>query len=160
MVNKATCARAETGPIQFGPTDWPGVFIRGDEAYGYLAAIEHILARVEVKDVWTGTQVTVLDELQELLARADQTDPSPKIVLKPWAECLVYPEYARLGEVALRWCYPAPGATNAIYWRDRGQWGVRASFDGTKLIVVSDEPVWAGQELIAITKEEYEANDR
>lgn len=31
--------RVETGPVQFGE-DWPGVFIRGDEAMGLAAQIE------------------------------------------------------------------------------------------------------------------------
>ena len=35
--------RVETGPVQFGD-DWPGVFIRGDNA-GYLSMVlDHILA--------------------------------------------------------------------------------------------------------------------
>ena len=34
--------RAETGPMQFGD-DWPGVFIRGDNALAYANAIESYL---------------------------------------------------------------------------------------------------------------------
>ena len=29
---RADGKRIETGPIQFGPDDWPGVFFRGDDA--------------------------------------------------------------------------------------------------------------------------------
>lgn len=34
--------RVESGPIQFGD-DWPGVFIRGDNALGYALALRGIL---------------------------------------------------------------------------------------------------------------------
>ena len=34
--------RVETGPIQFGD-DWPGVFIRGDNAAGYAQSLEALL---------------------------------------------------------------------------------------------------------------------
>lgn len=34
--------RVETGPVQFGD-DWPGVFIRGDNAFGYAMALEAIV---------------------------------------------------------------------------------------------------------------------
>lgn len=33
--------RVETGPTQFGE-DWPGVFIRGDNAFAYAMALEMI----------------------------------------------------------------------------------------------------------------------
>jgi hypothetical protein len=35
--------RIETGPIQFGD-DWPGVFIRGDNAFGYAMALRSVIA--------------------------------------------------------------------------------------------------------------------
>ena len=34
--------RVESGPIQFG-TDWPGTFIRGDEASGYAIYLQTVL---------------------------------------------------------------------------------------------------------------------
>lgn len=34
--------RVETGPVQFGD-DWPGVFIRGDNAFGYAMALDAVL---------------------------------------------------------------------------------------------------------------------
>lgn len=37
--------RAETGPIQFGD-DWPGVFIRGDNAFHFAMHLATILADV------------------------------------------------------------------------------------------------------------------
>lgn len=35
--------RVETGPLQFGD-DWPGVFIRGDNAFGYRMALQAVLS--------------------------------------------------------------------------------------------------------------------
>ncbi len=35
-------SRPETGPMQF-PGDWPGLFIRGDQAFAYAAALETVL---------------------------------------------------------------------------------------------------------------------
>jgi len=34
--------RMETGPLQFGD-DWPGVFIRGDEAIGFANILDHVI---------------------------------------------------------------------------------------------------------------------
>jgi hypothetical protein len=39
--------RAETGPMQFGD-DWPGVFIRGDNAMGMAIALEVVLDTTDV----------------------------------------------------------------------------------------------------------------
>jgi len=35
--------RVETGVVQFGPQDWPGVFIRGDNAFFYAGVIRDLL---------------------------------------------------------------------------------------------------------------------
>jgi hypothetical protein len=35
--------RVETGAVRFGD-DWPGVFIRGDNAFGYIAALDWAIA--------------------------------------------------------------------------------------------------------------------
>lgn len=37
--------RAETGRMQFG-VDWPGIFIRGDQALGFAGALRSIIALV------------------------------------------------------------------------------------------------------------------
>jgi hypothetical protein len=34
--------RAETGRMQFGD-DWPGIFVRGDNAMGYAMALDRVL---------------------------------------------------------------------------------------------------------------------
>ena len=58
--------RLETGPIQLGD-DWPGVFIRGDDAIGYTTALRRVVHRlVEFDD--DGLGVVKLAELVDLLA--------------------------------------------------------------------------------------------
>ena len=42
--------RLETGPVQM-PDDWPGVFIRGDNAVFFAGAIERIVEALEIEDV-------------------------------------------------------------------------------------------------------------
>jgi hypothetical protein len=44
--------RVETGPIQFGD-DWPGVFIRGDNALFYANALEAALGVLPPEKHWT-----------------------------------------------------------------------------------------------------------
>lgn len=34
--------RVETGVVRFG-NDWPGVFLRGDDAHGFAAALREVL---------------------------------------------------------------------------------------------------------------------
>lgn len=38
--------RVETGPVQFGD-DWPGVFIRGDNAFFYARGLERLIRETE-----------------------------------------------------------------------------------------------------------------
>ncbi len=45
-IQEATGRRPETGPMVFGD-DWTGVFVRGDNAYGYAQALRDLLAKVE-----------------------------------------------------------------------------------------------------------------
>jgi hypothetical protein len=37
--------RVETGPVQFGD-DWPGVFVRGDNAFGYAMALREAMEKI------------------------------------------------------------------------------------------------------------------
>jgi hypothetical protein len=39
--------QVRTGPIQFGTNDWPGVFIRGDEALALADLLERTTLRPE-----------------------------------------------------------------------------------------------------------------
>jgi hypothetical protein len=49
MNETASGTRPETGPMSFGD-DWPGVFIRGDNAYGYAMTLRRILERAELSE--------------------------------------------------------------------------------------------------------------
>ena len=56
--------RLETGVVQFDD-DWPGVFIRGDSAFGLLMMLEDSelrpLAVQQIKDLLRGSNVGHLD---------------------------------------------------------------------------------------------------
>lgn len=57
--------RVETGPVQFG-NDWPGVFIRGDNAAYYAMTLEGLLDELqqkqELSDDWI--RLAILRSLQ------------------------------------------------------------------------------------------------
>lgn len=55
--------RVESGVVQFGDGDWPGVFIRGDHALGYAMAIEDALNTPSL----SGITCIQLDGLRRLL---------------------------------------------------------------------------------------------
>lgn len=57
--------RPETGVMQFGD-DWPGVFIRGDNAFAYAIALKHAKAA-------TAIEQAVIDGLRDLLLSCDYT---------------------------------------------------------------------------------------
>lgn len=57
--------RAATGVVQFGE-DWPGVFIRGDNAGYYAMVLKDILARIPL-DFF---DKTALKSLQQILVEA------------------------------------------------------------------------------------------
>jgi hypothetical protein len=58
-------ARPGTGPMQFGD-DWPGVFIRGDDAMGYASALRRAIERPVEADS-RSVDVARLAKLVELL---------------------------------------------------------------------------------------------
>lgn len=57
--------RVETGPVQFGPTDWPGVFIRGDNAFNYAMHLRGMLSEDAPADPISGIVVGDLLRLLE-----------------------------------------------------------------------------------------------
>ncbi|MEJ8837625.1 hypothetical protein [Ramlibacter sp. AN1133] len=59
--------RVESGPVQFGP-DWPGVFIRGDNAFFYAGALAAALPEIQDPIARAG-----LEGLRALLASSDLT---------------------------------------------------------------------------------------
>jgi hypothetical protein len=55
-------ARVETGPTQFG-NDWPGVFIRGDNAFNYHIHLRALLASADGNDIISTSVVAGLADL-------------------------------------------------------------------------------------------------
>ena len=58
--------RVETGPVQFND-DWPGVFIRGDNAAWFALCLEQYMKSVEIGEKPSITDDIALDELLRLL---------------------------------------------------------------------------------------------
>jgi hypothetical protein len=58
-------ARPGTGPMQFGD-DWPGVFIRGDDALGYALALRRAVERLAGVEC-SSVDVARLADMIELL---------------------------------------------------------------------------------------------
>lgn len=54
--------RAETGPLRFGD-DWPGVFIRGDNAAHYAHALDVVLAYLDKQPVGDGELSPIMVEV-------------------------------------------------------------------------------------------------
>jgi hypothetical protein len=60
--------RVETGAVQFGE-DWPGLFIRGDEAIAIVFSIRHLKERVagndDILDHWDLVRLTRIGDMIE-----------------------------------------------------------------------------------------------
>jgi hypothetical protein len=72
--------RAETGPMKFGD-DWPGVFIRGDNAFFFLKVCEALTAANPVAEKG-------LEGLKELLAASQQKADMKVTKMKSFNECV------------------------------------------------------------------------
>jgi hypothetical protein len=62
--------RIETGRMQFG-ADWPGVFIRGDEALGFARALRDVLKSAEdriIQSGFTEDELAQWSRIQDLAA--------------------------------------------------------------------------------------------
>lgn len=62
--------RVETGALQIND-DWPGVFIRGDNAMHYAMSVKQVLTKLEAEsntDIHTALAVGTLKSLMQLLA--------------------------------------------------------------------------------------------
>lgn len=77
-------SRLETGVIQ-EEGDWPGVFIRGDNAMQFSIALEHAIGRLDwdQNDIIDVTTLASLRALSELLASSNaSTNPKPQMVVR------------------------------------------------------------------------------
>jgi hypothetical protein len=58
-----TSGRVETGPIQFGDDDWPGVFLRGDNAFHAAMLMEQASKLTSETDALLSVQLQGLAQL-------------------------------------------------------------------------------------------------
>lgn len=63
-------SRVETGPLQIND-DWPGLFIRGDNAFHYAAHLAVILDRINTEDGSTVISSAVIHGLLDDLLSCD-----------------------------------------------------------------------------------------
>lgn len=88
-------ARAETGPLQFGE-DWPGVFIRGDNAESYAQALK----KFREGESRSPFEETALDSLLILLQDANVERKAQVQKALDWKEARVAKEGATYKEMA------------------------------------------------------------
>lgn len=81
-------SRPETGPMQFGD-DWPGVFIRGDNAFHYAMCLRDVLNNVSVPTGMNAISAAVVEGLIELLHSCDVRQKPESAVLKAYDDCAV-----------------------------------------------------------------------
>jgi len=62
--------RVETGVVRFGD-DWPGVFIRGDNAFGFAMSLKVIRARMVVDEAYGDILLHSVDQMIELLDKSN-----------------------------------------------------------------------------------------
>lgn len=82
--------RVESGPIQFG-TDWPGVFLRGDNALYYANVLSEILAKLDNETIEDVFMIASLEGLKNELSACATT----------WAGTWIAVENERCTGVAL-----------------------------------------------------------
>ncbi len=78
--------RPETGPMQFGD-DWPGIFIRGDNAAGFA----YWLRTVMRASSGAGIAVSILDGLASDLESCNVRTLGEVQIMKPFDDCVVKP---------------------------------------------------------------------
>lgn len=80
--------RPETGTMKF-EGDWRGVFIRGDNAFGYAMNIKMMLEQPN-SAMWQRIGGVSLESLLKLLLSADERNDNPETQhMKPFTECVV-----------------------------------------------------------------------
>lgn len=80
--------RAETGPMSFGD-DWPGVFVRGDNAFAYAMSLDSLIKAIDDGEEAQAIDVAVVKGLVVLLTCSMVKGGQPPIDLqkmKAWAQ--------------------------------------------------------------------------
>ena len=79
--------RAETGPMRFGE-DWPGIFIRGDNAFYYATIVNRILSYDgEIAAIFDSLTVAGLMDLRDLLLSSDASLNNEKQMMLDFDKC-------------------------------------------------------------------------
>jgi hypothetical protein len=78
--------RAETGPMQFGD-DWPGLFLRGDDAFSYGTMLSLILKAKEGEPLGGYTKKN-LEEFSVQLLAVKVDDANEPTKLRSFEKCL------------------------------------------------------------------------
>jgi hypothetical protein len=79
--------RAETGTMKF-EGDWRGVFIRGDNAFGYAMNIKMMLEHPESTMRQEIGRVSMEGLLELLLSSDERSDDPATQHMKPFSECV------------------------------------------------------------------------
>jgi len=67
--------RVETGPVQFND-DWPGLFVRGDNCFGYAMNLSILRDKIEAGQTITPLEMGSLEGLINLLGSSHETFPN------------------------------------------------------------------------------------
>lgn len=79
-------ARMESGVVQFGD-DWPGVFLRGDDAFLYAQQVRHAIELLLLAEPAEPILCGMLRNLMAELLAADVSKNLPVTKLRPAEEC-------------------------------------------------------------------------
>jgi len=80
-------SRPESGPMQFGD-DWPGLFLRGDNAAPAGMLLSEVLSKVQRTGVLNALELAELHGLARDLGSADVRSGAPVQRLKSWEQCV------------------------------------------------------------------------
>jgi hypothetical protein len=79
--------RAESGTIQFGD-DWPGLFLRGDDAFFYAQLLDELLAALkEGREAGSVTREAI-EGIKEFLLSVKVDEAQTPTKLQPFEKCL------------------------------------------------------------------------
>jgi hypothetical protein len=73
--------RVETGAVQFGD-DWPGVFIRGDNALYYAHILSSVIGQIEKGEPLDMWNALALQAIRETLQECDSRQKPPTMICK------------------------------------------------------------------------------
>jgi hypothetical protein len=71
--------RVETGPVQFG-NDWPGLFIRGDDAAAYVRVLDKSIRALHRNGLMSGLELAQLHDLLSDLGSSRVSSSAPAVV--------------------------------------------------------------------------------